>query len=63
MERFTKIMNEFRCPNRKFSGQGGGGRFVELGHIDKISSKTQLKRVRRGKVLEFFHLGALKTIF
>ena len=49
MERFTKIMNEFRYPNRKFSGQGGGGRFVELGHIDKNFVKNTIKKGPAGK--------------
>ena len=42
-----------------FQGRGG---FVELGHLDKPSSKTQ-KKAPQGKILELFLIDTLKTRF
>ena len=57
MECFAKrIMPECRCTTRTFSGQGGGGRFVELGHFDKDFVKNIRKKAPQGNILELFLL-------
>ena len=49
MKRFTNIKNECRHQSRNFSGQEGGGRFVELDHIDKHFIKNTIKKGPAGR--------------
>ena len=42
---------------------GGGGRSVELGAFDKISSKTPEKEAPHENILEFLLLDTLKAKF
>ena len=43
-----------------FLGRGG---FVKLGHFNKYFIKNSIKKASQGKILEFFLLDTLKTIF
>ena len=59
MERFTRrILPEYRCATRNFSGQRGG--LWNSGPSINISSKTQEKKPQRANILKFFLLDTLK---
>ena len=54
-------MPEYSCATRNFSGQWGGGRFVELGHFNESFVKNSRKKGSTGKHFVVFYLDTLKT--
>ena len=55
----TKERLEVQTRNQEFLRAGGV--FLELGHFDKLSSKTRKRKAPLGKIFGFFPLESLKN--